>query len=202
MEDIQQALDESLVQLNTILGSRYCKPIREEVMKSQKTSSKSSGETKQDDTQLHFLGGKLIPSATTKEDLNSTDLVRWTAIFSYTETWTAAGCSVSGTATGTTVTSLGTVTVTAAAAATIALCAITCPSNEGVFAIVFTCNANKFDTNGIGPFPSFNTIVVVLTNNKIRIKQCCSTVFLILLLFLLRFLHCISLLILLQLFVL
>ena len=36
VEDIQQALDESLVQLNTILGSRYCKPIREEVMKSQK----------------------------------------------------------------------------------------------------------------------------------------------------------------------
>ena len=47
------------------------------------TSSTSSGETKQDDTQLHFLGTKLIPSATTKEDLNSTDLVRWTAIFSY-----------------------------------------------------------------------------------------------------------------------
>jgi len=48
-----------------------------------KTSSTSSGETKQDDTQLHFLGAKLIPSTTTKEDLNSTDLVRWTAIFSY-----------------------------------------------------------------------------------------------------------------------
>jgi hypothetical protein len=47
------------------------------------TSSTSSGETKQNDTQLHFLGAKLIPSATTKEDLNSTDLVRWTAIFSY-----------------------------------------------------------------------------------------------------------------------
>jgi hypothetical protein len=48
-----------------------------------KTSSTSSGETKQDDTQLHFLGAKLIPSATTKEELISTDLVRWTAIFSY-----------------------------------------------------------------------------------------------------------------------
>jgi len=56
-----------------------------------KTSSTSSGETKQDDTQLHFfLGAKLIPSATTKEELVSTkeelistDLVRWTAIFSY-----------------------------------------------------------------------------------------------------------------------
>jgi hypothetical protein len=48
-----------------------------------KTSSTSSGETKQDDTQLHFLGAKLIPSATTKEEHNSTDLVRWTAIFSY-----------------------------------------------------------------------------------------------------------------------
>jgi dynein heavy chain len=35
VEDIQTALDESLVQLNTILGSRYCKPIREQVMKSQ-----------------------------------------------------------------------------------------------------------------------------------------------------------------------
>merc|ERR1712166_1134308 len=32
---------------------------------------------------LHFLGANLIPSATTKEDLISTDLVRWTAIFSY-----------------------------------------------------------------------------------------------------------------------
>ena len=48
-----------------------------------KTSSTSSGETKQDDTPLHFLGAKLIPSATTKEELISTDLVRWTAIFSY-----------------------------------------------------------------------------------------------------------------------
>ena len=48
-----------------------------------KTSSTRSGEIKQDDTQLHFLGAKLIPSATTKEDLNSTDLVRLTAIFSY-----------------------------------------------------------------------------------------------------------------------
>ena len=46
-------------------------------------STSSSGETKQDDTQLHFLGAKLIPSATTKEEHNSTDLVRWTAIFSY-----------------------------------------------------------------------------------------------------------------------
>jgi uncharacterized protein YkuJ len=48
-----------------------------------KTSSTSSGETKQDDTQLHLLGAKLIPSATTKEELISTDLVRWTSIFSY-----------------------------------------------------------------------------------------------------------------------
>ena len=40
-----------------------------------KTSSTSSGETKQDDAQLHFLGAKLIPSATTKEELISTDLV-------------------------------------------------------------------------------------------------------------------------------
>ena len=48
-----------------------------------KTSSTSSGETKQDDTSLHFLGSVLIPSATTKEELISTDLVRWTAIFSY-----------------------------------------------------------------------------------------------------------------------
>ena len=48
-----------------------------------KTSSTSSGETKQDDTQLHFLGSVLIPSAATKEELITTDLVRWTAIFSY-----------------------------------------------------------------------------------------------------------------------
>ena len=48
-----------------------------------KPASKSSGETKQDDTQLHFLGAKLIPSATTKEELNSTDLGLWTSIFSY-----------------------------------------------------------------------------------------------------------------------
>ena len=48
-----------------------------------KTSSTSSGETKQDDTSLHYLGAKLIPSATTKEELISTDSVRWTAIFSY-----------------------------------------------------------------------------------------------------------------------
>jgi len=48
-----------------------------------KTSSTSSGETKQDDTPLHYLGAKLIPSATTKEELITTDLVRWTAIFSY-----------------------------------------------------------------------------------------------------------------------
>ena len=38
-----------------------------------KTSSTSSGETKQDDTLLHFLCAKLIPSATTKEELISTD---------------------------------------------------------------------------------------------------------------------------------
>jgi hypothetical protein len=48
-----------------------------------KPASKSSGETKQDDTQLHFLGAKLIPSATTKEELISTDLGLWTSIFSY-----------------------------------------------------------------------------------------------------------------------
>ena len=48
-----------------------------------KTSSTSSGETKQDDTQLHYLGTKLIYPATTKEELTSTDLGRWTAIFSY-----------------------------------------------------------------------------------------------------------------------
>ena len=48
-----------------------------------KTSSTSSGETKQDDTPLHYLGAKLIPSATTKEELITTDLVRWTAIFSF-----------------------------------------------------------------------------------------------------------------------
>ena len=48
-----------------------------------KTSSTSSGETKQDDTQLHYLGIKLIYPATTKEELTSTDLGRWTAIFSY-----------------------------------------------------------------------------------------------------------------------
>jgi hypothetical protein len=41
-----------------------------------KTSSTSSGETKQNDAQLHLLGAKLIPSATTKEELVSTDLVR------------------------------------------------------------------------------------------------------------------------------
>jgi dynein heavy chain len=35
VEDIQVALDESLVQLNTILGSRYCRPIRDQVMHSQ-----------------------------------------------------------------------------------------------------------------------------------------------------------------------
>ena len=46
-------------------------------------STSSSGETKQDDTQLHFLGSVLIHPAATKKDLNSTDLVRWTAIFSY-----------------------------------------------------------------------------------------------------------------------
>ena len=48
-----------------------------------KTSSISSGETKQDDTPLHYLGTKLIPFATTKEELTPTDLGRWTAIFSY-----------------------------------------------------------------------------------------------------------------------
>ena len=48
-----------------------------------KTSSTSSGETKQDDTPLHYSGAKLIPSATTKEELITTDLVRWTTIFSY-----------------------------------------------------------------------------------------------------------------------
>jgi hypothetical protein len=48
-----------------------------------KASSTSSGETKQDETQLHYLGSVLIPPAATKNDLNSTDLVRWTAIFSY-----------------------------------------------------------------------------------------------------------------------
>jgi len=48
-----------------------------------KTSSTSSGETKQDDTQLHYLGTKLIPPATTKEEFTPTDLGRWTAIFSY-----------------------------------------------------------------------------------------------------------------------
>jgi len=45
-------------------------------------TSTSSGETKQDDTQLHFLGAKLIPSATAKEDFTATDLGRWTVIFS------------------------------------------------------------------------------------------------------------------------
>ena len=48
-----------------------------------KTSSTSSGETKQGDTQLHYLGRKLIYPVTTKEELTSTDLGRWTAIFSY-----------------------------------------------------------------------------------------------------------------------
>ena len=48
-----------------------------------KTSSTSSGETKQDDTTLHYLGAKLIPPATTKEEFTPTDLGRWTAIFSY-----------------------------------------------------------------------------------------------------------------------
>ena len=48
-----------------------------------KTSSTSRVETKQDDTQLHFLGTKLIPPATTKEEFTATDLGRWTAIFSY-----------------------------------------------------------------------------------------------------------------------
>ena len=46
-------------------------------------ATSSSGETKQDDTQLHFLGTKLIPPATTKEEFTPTDLGRWTAIFSY-----------------------------------------------------------------------------------------------------------------------
>ena len=46
-------------------------------------STSSSGETKQDDTQLHFLGSVLIRPAATKKDLNPTDLGRWTAIFSY-----------------------------------------------------------------------------------------------------------------------
>jgi dynein heavy chain len=36
LEEIQAALDESLVQLNTVLGSRYCGPIRDEVSHSQK----------------------------------------------------------------------------------------------------------------------------------------------------------------------
>ena len=40
--------------------------------------STSSGETKQDDVQLHFLGSVLISSEPT-----STDLGRWTAIFSF-----------------------------------------------------------------------------------------------------------------------
>jgi hypothetical protein len=48
-----------------------------------KISSTSSGETKQEDTQLHYLGSNLIPPATTKDELTSTDLGRWTAIFSY-----------------------------------------------------------------------------------------------------------------------
>ena len=48
-----------------------------------KTSSTSSDATKQDDTQLHFLGTKLIHPATTKEELILTDLARWTAIFSF-----------------------------------------------------------------------------------------------------------------------
>ena len=48
-----------------------------------KTSSTSSGETKQDDAQLHYLGSKLIYPATTKEEFTPTDLVRWIAIFSY-----------------------------------------------------------------------------------------------------------------------
>ena len=47
------------------------------------TSSTRSNATKQDDTQLHFLGTKLIYPVTTKEELTSTDLGRWTAIFSY-----------------------------------------------------------------------------------------------------------------------
>ena len=46
-------------------------------------STSSSGETKQDDTQLHFLGSVLIHPAATKKDLNPTDLGRWAAIFSY-----------------------------------------------------------------------------------------------------------------------
>ena len=48
-----------------------------------KTSSTSSGETKQDGTQLHYLGTKLIYPVTTKEELTSTDLGRWTTIFSF-----------------------------------------------------------------------------------------------------------------------
>jgi hypothetical protein len=48
-----------------------------------KTSSTSTGETKQDDTQLHYLGKKLIHPCKTKEEFTSTDLGRWTAIFSY-----------------------------------------------------------------------------------------------------------------------
>jgi len=51
-----------------------------------KTSS-SSGETKQDDTPLHFLGSVLIPSVhrsdTTKYDFTETDIARWTLIFSF-----------------------------------------------------------------------------------------------------------------------
>jgi hypothetical protein len=43
-----------------------------------KSSSTSSGETKEDDVQLHFLGSVLIGSEPT-----STDLGRWTAIFSF-----------------------------------------------------------------------------------------------------------------------
>ena len=47
------------------------------------TSSTRGNATKQDDTQLHFLGTKLIYPATTKEELTPTDLGRWTAIFAY-----------------------------------------------------------------------------------------------------------------------
>ena len=66
----------------TLWGDRGPQPLFDASLKKisflepmSKTSSTSSGETKQDDTQLHFLGSVLIPSATTKEDLNSTDLV-------------------------------------------------------------------------------------------------------------------------------
>ena len=51
--------------------------------KKSKTSSTSNGATKQDDTQLHLLGAKLIHPAATKEHLTATDLGWWELIFSY-----------------------------------------------------------------------------------------------------------------------